>query len=153
MEIRLAETNDIQGICGLYNDFFVYNADQQPQYYKKAIETGKYPKSVIENNAEDIYVAVDGSVLIGLIHIVEEKTPPYDCFIQRRYATIIDLFVTENFRGKGVGGQLLESAKQWAKARELDYIELNVLAENENGIKFYNHEKFKAVSQIMRYTL
>ncbi len=49
----------------------VYNADQQPQYYKKAIETGKYPKSAIENNAEDIYIAVVGSVIIALIYIVD----------------------------------------------------------------------------------
>lgn len=153
MKTRLAETNDIPEICELYNEFFVYNASEQPQYYKRAIETGKYPRSVIENNTEDIYVALDGNVIIGIIHIVEEKTPPYDCFIQYRYATIIDLFVTKDFRGKGVGGQLLESAKQWAKTRGLDYIELNVLTENENGTQFYNHENFKTVSKIMRYTL
>ncbi len=153
MEVRLAEMNDISDICCLYNDFFVYNATQQPQYYKQAIETGKYPKSVIESSAEDIFIAVDGNVIIGLIHIVEERTPPFDCFIQHKFATIMDLFVKENFREKGIGGQLLETAKQWARSRELDYIELNVLAENENGIQFYGHKKFKAVSQIMRYTL
>lgn len=153
MRIRLAEANDISEICGLYNEFFIYNSDQQPQYYKMAIEKGSYPKSVVENDTEDIYVAVDNNVIIGFIHIAEESTPPYDCFVQHRYATIIDLFVTKNDRNKGVGGLLLESAKQWAKARELDYIELNVLTENQNGIQFYSHEKFKAVSQVMRYTL
>lgn len=83
---------------------------------------------------------------MGLVHVTEEKTPPYDCFIQHRYAMIMDLFVMEGFRGKGIGGKLLESAKQWVKSRELDYLELNVLAENKNGIQFYNHEHFKAVS-------
>lgn len=153
MEIRLAETNDLSDLCGLYNDFFVYNAGQQPQYYKQATETGKYPQSVIDSHTEDIYIAVDNHAVIGLIHISEEKTPPYDCFVQHRFAEVVDLFVKDNFRGKGVGAQLLEAAKQWAKSRKLDYLELNVLAENEIGIGFYNHEDFKAVSQIMRYTL
>ena len=54
MEIRLAESKDIPGICVLYNEFYIYNAGQQPRYYKKATETGKYPKSVIENDSEDI---------------------------------------------------------------------------------------------------
>ncbi len=153
MEIRLAEPNDIPDLCGLYNDFFIYNAGQQPQYYKPAAETGKYPKSVIDSQTEDIYVAMEDHAVIGFIHIAEEKTPPYDCFVPHKFAVVVDLFVKDNFRGKGVGDQLFEAAKQWAKARKLDYLELNVLAENEIGIRFYNHEEFKAVSQIMRYTL
>jgi len=153
MIIRLAEINDIREICELYNQFFAYNASQQPQYYKKAIEAGYYPESVMESDAEDIYVAADEKGIAGLIHIAEEKTPPYDCFVQYRYAAIIDLFVAKDFRNTGVGGMLLESAKQWAKARGLAYIELNVLAENENGIQFYHHKDFQTVSQIMRYAL
>lgn len=50
MKIRLAIINDIPEICGLYNSFFAYNANQQPQYYKQVMETGKYPKSVILNS-------------------------------------------------------------------------------------------------------
>ncbi len=153
MEIRLAGINDIAGICLLYNAFFIYNTDQQPKYYKLASECGRYPKSIIENNAEDIYIAADDNVIIGLIHIAEEQTPPFDCLIQYKYSTIIDLFIDENYRKKGIGSLLLESAIQWSKARNLNYIELNVLAENENGIQFYNHKEFKTVSQIMRYTL
>jgi GNAT superfamily N-acetyltransferase len=153
MEIRLAETKDVKGICSLYNDFFIYNANQQPQYYKPAIENGEYPKSVVANDTEDIFVAADGNAVIGLIHVKEEKTPPFSCFVQQKFATIIDLFVKDNFRNKGIGGLLVESAKQWAASRNLDYIELNVLAENENGIQFYNYKNFKTISQIMRYTL
>lgn len=153
MEIRLAGINDIADICSLYNAFFIYNKEQQPQYYKSATENGSYPKNVIESNSEDIYIAEEDNVIIGLIHIAEEQTPPFDCFVQQKYAIIVDLFIDKDFRKKGIGSQLLESAKQWAKLRNLNYIELNVLAENENGIQFYNHKKFKTVSQIMRYTL
>jgi ribosomal protein S18 acetylase RimI-like enzyme len=153
MEARLACMDDVPGICSLYKEFFEYNASQQPQYYKKSIESGKYPKSVIENDTEALFVAADGNALIGLLHIAEGRTPPYDCFIQHSFATIVDLFVKESYRSKGVGRQLLGSAKGWAKSRELDYIELNVLAENENGIRFYDHEEFTVVSQIMRHTL
>ncbi len=67
--------------------------------------------------------------------------------------SVMDLFVEEKYREKGAGSQLLEAVKRWAKARKLDYMELNVLAENSNGMQFYVHKKFKAVSQIMRYTL
>lgn len=153
MQIRLAEAKDIPGICALYNEFFLYNSSQQPQYYKEAEETGKYPESVLENGTEDLFVAADDSTVVGLIHVMEEHTPPYDCFVIHGYAVIVDLFVSEKFRGKGIGTRLLESAKWWAKERKLDYIELNVLAENEGGIRFYNRQRFQDVSRVMRYPL
>lgn len=153
MKIRLAEFKDIDSICNLYLDFFAFNANQQPQYYKKAIETGNYPKSVIDSDTEDILIAIDEDAIIGLLHIAEEKTPPFDCFVSHKYGTIVDLFVLEDCRKKGVGHLLIKSAEQWAKIRGLDYLELNVLQENENGIQFYEHEQFKAVSLIMRCEL
>lgn len=153
MKIRLAEKDDIESICRLYNEFFNFNARQQPQSYKKAVETGAYPQSVMDSKTEDIFVAVDGREIVGILHVSEEKTPPFSCFVPHKFANIVDVFLKEKFRKKGIGALLLESAGDWAKSRNLDYIELNVLAENENGIRFYEHEKFKTVSQIMRYTL
>jgi ribosomal protein S18 acetylase RimI-like enzyme len=153
MEVRLAEAKDIPDICRLYNEFYMYNAAQQPLYYRQAEETGNYPRNVLESGTEDLLVAAEGGGLIGLLHIMEEKTPPYPSLVRHHYAVIMELYVTEAFRGRGAGRELLEAAKQWAKARELDYLELNVLEENKNGIRFYLREKFKAVSQTMRYTL
>lgn len=153
MQIRPAEAKDIPEICGLYNEFFLYNSSQQPQYYKKAIETGKYPESVLGNETEDLFVATDDSAVVGLIHVMEEHTPPYDCFVTHGYAVVIDLFVSQKYRSRGIGSRLLESAKQWAKERKLDYIELNVLAENEGGFRFYSRERFQTVSRVMRYPL
>lgn len=153
MLIRLAQKSDIPQIAVLYTEFFSYNAGQQPKYYKPATEPGSYPESVVENETEDLFVAEAEGNLVGLLHILEEKTPPYDCFVEHRYATIMDLYIKENFRKQGVGRCLLQSAKEWAKSRSLDYIELNVLAENLNGIGFYEHEGFGEISHIMRLGL
>jgi hypothetical protein len=35
MEVRLAEVKDIPDICRLYNEFYIYNANQQPPLLKK----------------------------------------------------------------------------------------------------------------------
>ncbi len=153
MEVRIAVQDDVENICRLYNEFFEFNANQQPQYYKETLESGKYPKSVINSNTEDIFIAIEGNEVIGFIHISEDKTLPFETFIQHKFANVIDLFVESSFRKKGVGKLLLDSAKQWAKIRELDYLELNVLAQNKNGIQFYEYEKFEIVSYIMRCTL
>lgn len=114
------------------------------------MESGRYPRQIMGNPREALYVAVHNGAPVGLMHIIEEATPPFACFVQYKYATIVDLFVTEKFRGNGIGGKLLEAALQWSNSRMLDYIELNVLAENEDGARFYRKKGFKPVSHIMR---
>lgn len=153
MQIRLATKDDVTALAKLYVEFFAHNAEQQPRYYKKAFESGNYPASTITNEKEDIFVAVDDDMILGFVHVIEGATPPYDCFVPRRFATIMDLYVRADCRRKGIGTLLLDAVKQWTQSRELDYLELNVLDENENGILFYRHQKFNVVSQIMRLHL
>jgi len=150
MEVRLAKKSDISAICRLYEQFFEYNANQQPQYYKKAEESGKYPESVIESKSADLFVADNCGTIIGFIHISEDKAPPFGAFVPHKYAVIIDLMVEESYRRQGIGKKLLDAARQWSKDRGLDYIELMVLQENEQGITFYHSENFKIVSHTMR---
>lgn len=153
MQIRLATKNDVLALAELYIEFFAHNAEQQPRYYQKAFESGSYPASTIDSDREDIFVAVDDDMIYGFIHVIESETPPYDCFVPRKFATIMDLYVRPDCRRKGIGTLLLDAVRQWAHLRNLDYLELNVLAENEDGIRFYRHQKFNAVSQIMRLHL
>jgi len=153
MQIRLATQDHVTALAELYVEFFAHNAEQQPRYYKKAFESGSYPASTIANEKEDIFVAVEDDMLHGFIHVVEGATPPYDCFVPQTFATIVDLYVRADRRRKGIGASLLDAARQWAHAKNLDYLELNVLAENEDGIRFYRHQRFNAVSQIMRLRL
>lgn len=153
MEIRLATLNDISEICLLYNEFFAYNASLQPTYYKAGKESGGYPKSIIESKDSDIFVAIDSDKVAGLIHITEAKTPPFDAFVPHNYAEIIDFITTAEYRKKGIGTKLMDVAKQWAEARNLDYIELFVLNEAKDEIDFYEHKNFVSVSHTMRCTL
>jgi GNAT superfamily N-acetyltransferase len=153
MEIRLATQNDIAKICLLYNEFFAYNAQIDPVYCKAGKETGEYPKSVIESSSCDIIIAVENDDVIGLIHIKEAKTPPYDALVQNHYAQIIDFVVTESQRKKGVGTKLMSFAKTWANERGLDYIELFVLDGAKNEHRFYEHNGFKTVLHGMRCML
>jgi ribosomal protein S18 acetylase RimI-like enzyme len=153
MILRLAESQDIEAICALYEAFYLYNADMQPEYYQETPEIGHYPSSVIKSDKGDIFVAVENGEIIGFIHLEEEKTPPYHSVVQHSFAAIVDLFVKPGHRRKGIGNLLLDQAKKWASERTLDYIELYVLDNNAPGIRFYEQENFRTVSRTMRYTL
>ena len=61
--------------------------------------------------------------------------------------------VDEAVRGQGVGGELLAAAKRWARNRRLEYLELNVLAQNENAIRLYESQDFVEATKVMRCML
>ena len=61
--------------------------------------------------------------------------------------------VDEAVRGQGVGNELLAAAKRWARNRRLEYLELNVLAQNENAIRLYESQDFVEATKVMRCML
>ncbi|MEA4919526.1 MAG: GNAT family N-acetyltransferase [Clostridiaceae bacterium] len=150
MDIRTAGINDIEAIRIFYEDFFAHNASQQPEYYKKANSYPDYPISVVRSNDADILAAEENGCLIGFVHVEMGQTPPYETFVPHKFASVIDLYVEPSSRGIGAGSMLLSSAAKWAKTRGADYIELNVLTENENALRLYEKLGYKIVSHIMR---
>jgi len=91
--------------------------------------------------------------MLGFIHIKEGKTPPYDALMQNHYAQIIDFIVTAVHRKKGVGTKLMDAAKEWAKVRSLDYIELFALQGAIDERRFYERSDFTTVMQTFRHML
>ena len=153
MEIRLATLNDIGQLCHLFTEFFAYNAALQPEFCNASIESGEYPKMVIEDDNADILVAVDNGAIIGYVHIRESKTLPYAPIVQHKYAEIIDFMVSDSSRRKGAGLLLMDAAKEWGAKRNLDYIELFVLSNAKEANAFYHNYGFEVKSHTMRYTL
>ena len=153
MEIRIAILEDVEQICCLYTEFFSYNAALQSDYYVAAKESGEYPKSVISIENADVILALEGEAIVGLVHIREVQTPPYPAIVPHKFAEIIDFVVTASYREKGIGSKLMGAAKQWGKARNLDYIELFVLSNAKEAFRFYEIRDFATVSHTMRCPL
>ncbi len=61
--------------------------------------------------------------------------PPY--FGSTTIGTISEVFVDESHRSAGVGRRLLNFALDWFHAKQITRIELQVVAGNPDGIRFY----------------
>jgi len=153
MKIRNATLDDVPVISKMYEDFFAFHAELQPAYYKAAEEKGKYPEYIIESENDELIIAETDGKIAGFAHILESKTEPYESIVQSSYATCVDLYTSPEYRKRGVGASLVDAMKEWAISRNLKYIQLNVLAENENAINFYKNEKFHITSYNMKYVL
>ena len=73
--------------------------------------------------------------------------------LPHRYACLGDLIVDAGVRGQGIGSQLLAAAKRWARNRRLEYLELQVLAQNEGAQHLYESQDFVEATKVMRCML
>lgn len=150
MRVRIAKEHDITEIESLYSQLFSAMAALQPDFIRPASADRVFIKSNIEETESDILIAEENGSMEGFLLIQEKKTPPYACFIPHKYAYIMDICVSEEHRGKGIGTMLLQQARAWAKARKLEYMELGVLAGNEGANRLYEKMGFADVQKTMR---
>ncbi len=76
-------------------------------------------------------IAADGDALIGYVSLV---FPRFRKLKGNAYLTIA---LKEAYRGKGIGTLLMRSAEDFARARGIRRIELDVLAKNTGAIHLY----------------
>ncbi|MBZ5608722.1 MAG: GNAT family N-acetyltransferase [Acidobacteriia bacterium] len=71
--------------------------------------------------------------------------PPY--FGSATIGAISEVFVSESHRSGGIGRRVLAFALEWFKVQEITRVELQVVAENPDGIRFYRqlgwHEELR----------
>ncbi|PHM29959.1 GNAT family N-acetyltransferase [Xenorhabdus budapestensis] len=154
MIIRTASMQDLDAISSLYNILFSEMAALQPDRLRDVEQDKEFIISSI--NDDKLYLLVsedDNGDIKGFCIAQENKTLPFNCLIPRNYGYIIDLVVSQDVRGQGIGQQLLTEMKKWAKENNYIHLELNVLSENVAATKFYEREGYKEISKLMAITL
>jgi GNAT superfamily N-acetyltransferase len=139
-KIETATSSDIEQILELNSKLFEYEASQG---FDENLDT-EWPKSE-EANTEIrervtspescAFLIKENDVAVGYLVglILEEETGRADT----RYAELEHMFIDENFRGKGVGEQLVRKFKEWAKEQGIKRIKVNVSFKNEKAVRFY----------------
>jgi ribosomal protein S18 acetylase RimI-like enzyme len=97
--------------------------------------TVKYVRQNIEEHWPH-FIALDGENIIGWCDITSLHRPVFN------HAGVLGLGVIREFRGKGVGKRLLNTALQAAKERGLSRIELTVREQNSVAIQLYESVGF-----------
>ena len=66
-----------------------------------------------------------------------------------KHGYVYDIFVKEEFRGKGIGKKLLEEAESYCREKRYSRILLMVSVNNVEAIRLYNKMGFKAEQTYM----
>ncbi len=83
----------------------------------------------------NVVVAEEAETLIGFVAGRIRTLPPY--FGSATIGAISEVFISESHRGAGIGRRLLAFALEWFQGRQITRVELQVVAGNPDGIRFY----------------
>ena len=116
--VRLATSNDIQRLCELAAEFL-----------------GKLPEGLTANDARSVFQHVINDQSAGTVLVVEEKSAirgyAYAAYEWRsefggETMEIVEIFVEQAWRNKGLGGSLIASLVQTARERNIHRISAQV---------------------------
>lgn len=155
MEIRMAQTEDIDGILRLLTQIGALHAQGRPDIFRP--NALKYTASDLTRLLQDpnlpILVAVENACVLGyaMCQRKEVKNNPVLCDQVQLY--VDDLCVAENRRGQSIGTALYQEIISLGKRMQVSCITLNVWAFNEKAIAFYEKSGMKTQRIIMEYPL
>ena len=147
--IRKAICDDIPAIAQLYREQFREMSKLIPDFVKEGDQSIDFLEKTISNDESDILVYENDGTVVGFILLQAKERPGFDFMIPGKYCYIMDIIVTESHRNKGFATALMNSAKEWAKEQDCNFVNLDVLVNNHVAIKLYEKLGFIPKAQEM----
>jgi GNAT superfamily N-acetyltransferase len=106
---RKAQLADVQQLSELFDQYRIF-------YHKDSDipAAEKFLTERIENNDSEIFLRENEGKLVGFVQLY----PLFSSTRMKRYWLLNDLYVNENYRGKGFSKQLIEASKELAKSTD-----------------------------------
>lgn len=153
MNIRTATATDIPQIKALFWELDTDGILYQPEHFQRSERSENELLDIINSPTATFLLAVLGHEVVGFSLLYEKEVKGPSLLIRCKYAYLQDFVVTEKHRNRGIGSQLLEASKQWAKDRNLEYLRLSVFPANESGIRFYKRHGLLEQMLTLEYPL
>ena len=137
---------DFDAICQLLYELDEFHVRLLPDLLQTiddpARQNERIGQYVAADDAELLVAELHGA-LVGLSTVRVLSNPDAPMFKAGQRAYMDDLVVSDRFRGRGIGKQLLSKVVDWARARELKYVDTNVWDDNECAMSFYRFHGFQ----------
>ena len=143
MKIRPASIKDLDQLVQLFEAYRAFY-DKLAQ----AKEAKQFLLNRIQNNESIIYIAeLEGEELGGFVQLY----PYFSSTNLKRLWLLNDLFVSPDYRGKGISVQLIERAQQLAKESGAHALMLETGKDNLIGNNLYPKTGFKLYDDVNFY--
>jgi ribosomal protein S18 acetylase RimI-like enzyme len=150
--VRVAQIEDLTSMQALFEIGDAYHRQAHPDIFKapdNPDQTRGFIASLLTDPASAVFVAQREGRLIGVLYVMEKESSFSPILVKRRYAVIGNVVVHPAARRSGVGQALMEHAYEWAKARQLERVELNVWEFNQGARVLYEKLGYVTASRKM----
>ncbi len=143
-QVRRATAADLEALAELWTEITLHHRDLDPLFTLRQGAEGAI-RSLLRSTLEDpgcgVFVSeLDGEV-VGICCVRIDRAPPILREVER--AEITDLGVRRDHRRRGLGRMLAEAALTWVREREVDRVEVRVVAGNREGEAFWRSLGFE----------
>ncbi len=140
-EISIAALNDLPELTELLNDLFTQDIEFVPDLKKQ-----KSGLEAIINNPEmgEILVLKGEGKILGMVSLLYSISTA----LGGKVAILEDMIIHKDYRGKGLGKELLGEAIRFSKGRNCLRLTLLTDFNNDVAIQFYQHFGFKKSEMI-----
>lgn len=153
MNIRDASRADLPAIVAMAKEIVDRHHRLDP-YYKAAAKYKNLENDLaewLEDGDVKLLAATEGQRLVGYFRAAVEDAPSY--VAAKRIGVIYDIFVSEEFRRRGIGAKLLHEALNWFRSKKIKDIEVSVDARNREAVEFWKSDGFFEYKLRLRKTL
>ena len=107
--------------------------------WRTAADERRYLKAVRRHSDAAVFVAVDDEqgVVVGRLSLARDPHPA------SAHVADLGLMVAAEYRRRGIGRSLLDTAVEWARAADIRKLELHVFPWNEPAIRLYERFGFE----------
>ena len=136
--IRPARPQDLTAVATLYTQLTAEMAMLSPTVIRPltSASVAYFQSYLQEDNARVLVAEVDHQV-VGFALVVVATTGEAPEIIPHRFAFCIDLYVASDWRRQGHARALMAAAEAWGQAHDCEFLQLNVLAEDQPARAFY----------------
>lgn len=140
--IRQATLSDLKSIQKLnYELFKLENENFDPTLivdWPLSEEGKNYFEDLIKN--EYVIIAIEDENIIGYLAGTINEKGSYELI---QYGEINNMLVDNNYRGFGVGKQLINCFKEYCKSKSIKNLKVVASAKNKKAIDFYKKQGFE----------
>ena len=151
LRIRAATARDLPQVSELFGALHAFNATFD-KHFELSDDWRTYVAEALtraHDQPDSLWVlAWDRREAIGLLIAETHFDPPI--FRRRYWLELSALYVRPSHRRYGVARRLVDHLLDWARARELDTVQLYVSAANSGARAFYAREGFEVLQEIWR---
>lgn len=144
MAIRMAGKEDIDQLINMRWDFTMeYDLDgklKDEKYNDFHDECKAFLLNAFESDNWYIWVAEEDGELVSNIYVELIQKVPRPGRVTHPFAYMTNVYTIPEYRGKGIGGQLLSSINAWAKEQRYEFI---IVWPSDEGIRFYERNGYK----------